>query len=143
MWLMNIYKFNCKCYKCGCNVEYYTYLIYHIYENDVTFPIDMSYVRKVYAEMPIHKESPYFDEESYELNFPIKVLGDDEDYDNMVMNSGKFPNIKVIRSRMASKAYAANLCPFCKSPFGNYHLRENVTDMFLKTGVNMDIAQII
>lgn len=136
---MYIYKFDSLCHNCTKPVTYYTYLIFHEYEDDVLFPLDMKRVRQIYAEMPSHKDDPYFDVDSLALNFPIKVLGDDEDLDLAVNRCGKFPNIKFVKSKSASKSYFANCCPHCNSFLGNYHLREKVTDDFLKPNIPMDI----
>lgn len=137
--LMIIYKFDCECYNCKNNISYYTYLIFHEYENDVVFPLDMSFVRLAYSEMPSHKDNPYFDINSDTLNFPIKVLGDDKTLDYDVINSGKFPNIKFVKTRYVSECYAANTCPYCNKLLGKYHLREKITDQFLKPNVPMKI----
>ncbi|MCM1167857.1 MAG: hypothetical protein NC299_15395 [Lachnospiraceae bacterium] len=135
---MNIYKFDSTCYKCNNPVTYYTYLVFHEYEDDVTFPLDMSYVCLVYSQMPAHKDNPYFDSSSYALNYPIKILGDDDELDERVINSGKFPNIKKVKTKGACKTYAANICPHCNSLLGNYHLREKITDSFLKPNIPME-----
>lgn len=134
---MIIYEFNEECDKCKRKTTYYTYLIFHEYDLDVEFPIDMSFVYRVYAEMPTHKDNPYFDNESNTLNYPIKVLGDDEEYDKQVMNSGYFPNIKIFSSNTAKKTYAANRCVHCSTFLGNYHLREFVTLKYLKPNIKM------
>lgn len=134
---MIIYECNEKCYKCKEMTTYYTYLIYHEYELDVVFPIDMGFVHRVYAEMPSHKDNPYYDNESETLNFPAKVLGDDDDYDDQVIKSGYFPNIKSFNSNTANKSYAANYCEHCGAPLGNYHLREIVTLNHLKPNIAM------
>jgi len=136
---MIIYEFDCECYTCKNNVSYYTYLIFHEYENDVAFPLDMNFVRLAYSEMPSHKDNPYFDINSDALNFPVKVLGDDKALDDAVINSGKFSNIKFVRTKRAGKSYAANICPHCHSLLGNYHLREKITDQFLKSNLPMKI----
>lgn len=135
---MNIYKFDSTCYNCNKPVTYYTYLIFHEYENDVVFPLDMSYVSLVYSQMPAHKDNPYFDRNSDALNYPIKVLGDDDELDDKVIDSGKFPNIKKVKTKRACKTYAANICPHCNSLLGNYHLREKITDSFLKPNIPME-----
>lgn len=135
---MIIYKFDSICWKCKEPVTYYSYLIFREYENDVVFPLDMNYVRLVYSQMPAHKDNPYFDSNSYALNYPIKVLGDDDELDDKVIDSGKFPNIKKVKTKGACKTYAANICPHCNSLFGNYHLREKITDSFLKPNISMD-----
>lgn len=135
---MYIYKFNSKCYNCNKDVTYYTYLIFHEYENDVVFPLDMGYVRLVYSEMPAHKDDPYFDINSSALNFPIKILGDDKELDDEVINSGRFPTINRVKTKLVSEAYAANICPHCNSLLGRYHLREKITDDFLKPNIPMD-----
>lgn len=136
---MIIYQFDCKCYNCKNNVSYYTYLIFHEYENDVVFPLDMSFVRLAYSEMPLHKDNPYFDINSDALNFPIKVLGDDKTLDHAVINSGKFPNIEFVKTRYVSESYVANTCPHCHKPLGKYHLKEKITDQFLKPNLPMKI----
>lgn len=137
--LMIIYKFDCECYSCKNKISYYTYLIFREYENDVVFPLDMNFVRLVYSEMPSNKDDPYFDINSDELNFPIKVLGDDEEYDDQIIKSGHFPNIRIFDSTPAKRAYAANFCVYCGKPLGNYFLREKVTDQFLKPNIPMKI----
>ena len=129
---MNIYEFSAHCYQCGQDVTYFTYLVFHEYDLDVEFPLDMNLVRRIYAEMEIHKDDPYFDEDSLALNYPIKVLGDDPALDDMVLRSGKFPNIRLTSSRNHPAPYAANHCPHCKAFLGNYHLREQVTDGYLR-----------
>ncbi len=135
---MYIYKFDSKCYNCNKPVTYYTYLIFHEYENDVVFPLEMSFVSLVYSEMPSHKDNPYFDINSDALNFPIKILGEDKKLDEEVINSGKFPNIKLVKTKHAGEIYAANICPHCNSILGRYHLREKITDEFLKPNIPMD-----
>ncbi len=134
---MNIYEVKLKCYNCGEEFSHYTYLVFHEYEIDVEFPLDMSFVQRVYSEMPCHKEEPFFDNDSYELNFPIKILGDDKEYDLAVINSGFFDNVKMVNSKTAHKKYAANVCPCCNSFTGNYHLREIITDNHLRNNISM------
>lgn len=129
---MIIYEFNEKCYKCKKTTTYYTYLIFHEYECDVEFPINMNFVQRVYAEMPANKDNIYYDNESDELNFPAKVLGKDKEYDDQIINSGLFPNIKLFYSDTAKKSYAANHCEHCGAPLGNYHLEEFVTLKYLR-----------
>ena len=137
---MKIYKYNEKCYHCKQMVTYYTYLVFREYEVDVTFPLDMDMVRRVYAEMPAHREKPYFDDESMELNYPIKVLGDDAELDKIVMDSGKVPGIGLETSRYVHRQYAANHCsnPQCGAFLGNYHLREHITLNFLRPKKDME-----
>lgn len=129
---MIVYKYDSECYRCGQKVTYFTYLVFHEYDFDVTFPLDMSMIRRVYAEMPSHRVDPYFDDNSFALNYPIKVLGDDEYLDSVIMNSGKFPNISIVKSTQAHKPYAANHCPHCNAFLGNYYLREQITDRYLR-----------
>ena len=138
--IMIIYRFDSKCWKCAKDVTYYTYLLFQEYDIDVTFPLDMSLVRRVYAEMPMHKDFPYFDLTSDALNFPVKVLGDDEFYDQQVIDSKKFPHIQNSYSKTAHKAYACNHCPHCNALLGNYHLREKITDEYLRPNLAMDIC---
>ena len=88
-------------------------------------------VRLVYAEMPSHKSNPYFDDTSSSLNYPIKILGDDEDLDSIILKSGKFPHISIVKSTQIHKPYAANHCPHCNALLGNYYLREQITDKYL------------
>lgn len=134
---MIIYKYESNCYRCGNDVTYFTYLIFREYDMDVTFPLDMNMVKRIYAEMPSNKEDPYFDDASLALNYPIKVLGDDEDLDLIVLKSGKFPHISLVKSRYVSVPYAANHCPHCNAFLGNYHLREQVTDRYLRPKLDM------
>ena len=134
---MIIYQYSSKCYRCGRETPYYTYLVFHEYDMDVTFPLDMGMVKRVYAEMPAHRDHPYFDDETSALNYPIKVLGDDAYLDKAVMDSGKFPYIWIEYSRQAGRSYAANHCPACKAFLGNYHLREHVTDRYLRPKIAM------
>ena len=135
---MVIYKYNKECYRCNQTVTYFTYLVFREYEQDVTFPLDMDMVRLAYAEMPAHKENPYFDDESVSLNYPIKVLGDDPELDQRVIDSGKVPRISREISKNRHKFYAANHCPKCNAFLGNYHLREHVTDNYLRPKKNME-----
>ncbi len=136
---MYIYKFDSLCYKCGKPTTYYTYLFLHEYEEDVLFPLNMRRIRLAYAEMPSHKDNPYFDINSDALNYPIKVLGDDIALDMSVIKSGKVPNIQLVKTKYVSEEYAANICPHCNSLLGNYHLREKVTDLYLKPNIAMSI----
>lgn len=140
---MIIYRFDCECYNCKNNISYYTYLVFHEYENDVIFPLNMNLVRLVYSEMHSNSDNPYFDINSYALNFPIKVLGDDKELDDTVINSGRFPNIKFVKTKYVSNSYAANICPHCNKLLGNYHLREKITDQFLKPNLPMEIYCVI
>lgn len=136
---MIIYRFKSNCYNCNKEVYYYTYLIFREYEIDVTFPLDMDLVRRIYVQVHSYEENPFFDNTSYSLNFPVKVLGDDELLDKELIEHTKFPNINFTKSKLATKPYAANFCPHCNSFLGNYHLREKVTDLFLRPNIPMEI----
>lgn len=140
---MIVYGFNSQCYKCRMNTYYYTYLIYNEYHLDVEFPIDFNFMRRVYAEMPIHTDDPFFDLDSDELNYPVMVLGDNDYMDDMIIKSGFFPNIKKVKTRLSTKHYAANTCENCGALLGNYHLRELITDKFLKTNRPMERVRIL
>lgn len=129
---MTIYEYSTKCYRCNKTIKNYTYLIYRELEIDVTFPINSQLLKLAYTEMPSHKDNPIFDEASLELNYPVKVLGQDPHLDNIVMKSGKFPNIKLANSKTAHTSYVANHCPHCNSFLGRYHLLEYITDNHLR-----------
>ncbi len=140
---MIIYKFESDCYNCKQKTVYYTYLLYHEYDIDVEFPLDMNMVSRIYAEMSSHKDSPYFDNESNALNFPIKILGDDDYFDRLILRSGKIPNLKIVNTKLSHKSYVANLCSHCHRLLGNYHLREKITDQFLRPNIPMKVHCII
>ena len=129
---MIVYKYDSNCYHCGRNVTYFTYLVFYEYDFDVTFPLDMDMVIRIYAEMPSHRDDPYFDDTSSALNYPIKVLGDDEYLDSIILKSRKFPQISIVKSSQVHKPYAANHCPHCNAFLGNYYLREQITDRYLR-----------
>ena len=136
---MIIYKYNEKCYGCNQTVTYYTYLVFREYELEVTFPLDMNMVRLAYAEMHAHDDNPYFDDESMALNYPIKVLGDDSELDQQVIDSGIIPRIDWETSSIVHQPYAANHCPKCKAFLGKYHLRKHITDNYLRPKRDMEI----
>ena len=140
---MIIYKYTEKCYRCKRMVTYYTYLVLREYELDVTFPLDMNMIRRAYAEMPTHQENSYFDDESTELNYPIKILGDDSELDKQVIDSGKVPGIRLESSSYVHSPYAANHCPKCNAFLGKYHLREHVTINYLRPKKNMELFVVI
>lgn len=136
---MIIYKFDYKCGLCHETSTAYTYIHYLHYYEDVRFPYENWMMDEVYAVT--HEDKPYFDRKSDELNYPVKILGDDPVLDEEIVNSGRFPSIKKRESKFEASPYYANCCqnPSCPGMYGRYHLREYVTNNHLRTNMAMQI----
>lgn len=113
-------------------------MLFREYDYGVTFSLNMKTVRQIYADIHTGGGSPYFEDCSPAQNYPIKVLGDDAQCDSVILKSGMFPGISMVCSKQAHRRYAANHCPKCHAFLGNYHLREQITDRFLKPKVPME-----
>ena len=94
-------------------------------------------MNEVYATL--HPEDQHFDKKSDDLNFPVKMLGSDSMLDKAVCASDKFPNIKLVNFKQKTKAYYANICPYCGAFWGKYYLECAVTDSYLKGNKPMDL----
>jgi len=135
---MIVYSFDRVCYSCKKTLKSFTYLQYRTLYDDVTFPYEGWIMREVYSAL--HPDEQYFDMDSRTLNFPVKILGDEEELDKTLFDSGRFPNIEFVLSyQHHKKHYYANVCPHCRRFLGNYFLREHVTDNHLRPNISMNI----
>ena len=133
---MIIYSFNTKCYHCKSNIKMYTYICYKVFYADVTFPYANWMMDEVYAHI---NNGQYFDKQCSSLNYPIDTIGYNEQYDNIILNSHKVPNLSIFKSKDVHHPYVANRCVHCNYRQGRYSLLEYITDKHLKPNIELTI----
>lgn len=133
-----VYKLEQPCWKCKKKTEILTYLIINDGTDDnLIYPWDKKRLNesKTEDDEKMHMEYP-----SIEF-YPIIVIGDDIDIDNIIMQ--KYPERIQIRYSSAEKMkYPMNLCQHCKSKQGRFFIYERINQI-IKDMEQLQIVETI
>lgn len=133
---MIIYSFDTQCYHCKKNIKVHTYICYKSFYGDVIFPYENWMMNEIYTHI---NNGKYFDKQCDSLNYPIETIGFNEEYDKIILDSHKVPNLSIFKSKEVSHPYVANRCIHCNYRQGRSPLLGHVTDKYLKPNIELTI----